>query len=33
MACEDCAVAELRRTSFPERSAACWRMEDFQLIR
>ena len=27
------AVAELRRTSFPERSAACWRMEDFQLIR
>lgn len=26
------AVRELRRTSFPERSADCWRLERIELI-
>jgi hypothetical protein len=26
------AVRELRRTSFPDRGAHCWRMDDFLLV-
>ena len=27
------AVAKLKRTAFPDRTAACWKMIDFELVR